>query len=305
MPLRHLVNLSDLSQAELLGLLKRATELKLQRTGHEPLKNKVLAMLFEKSSTRTRISFETGMIQLGGAAIFLSPRDTQLGRGEPIEDSARVISRMVDCIMLRTHQHRTVELFAQHSRVPVINGLTDQSHPCQLLADMQTYFEHRGNIKGKTVAWIGDGNNMCHSYLEAASLLDFTLKIACPPAYEPDQSFMDKADGRAVLMREPHAAAEGADLVVTDVWASMGQEEEQSRRELAFRGFEVNDQLMSRAAPEALFMHCLPAHRGEEVSASVLEGPQSVVWEEAENRLHAQKALLEFLLAENHSPQEH
>jgi ornithine carbamoyltransferase len=239
------------------------------------------------------------MAQFGGSALFLSPRDTQLGRGEPVEDSARVISRMVDCIMLRTHSHQTVETFANYSRVPVINGLTERFHPCQLLADMQTWFEHRGDIAGKTVAWIGDGNNMCQSYIETAELLDFTLRIACPEGYEPEQWLLDRAGARVELLRGPAAAARGADLIVTDVWASMGQEEEQAKREQAFRGFEVSEELMALAAPDALFMHCLPAHRGEEVSAGVIDGPQSVVWDEAENRLHAQKALLEFLLVED------
>ena len=299
MSVRHLVNLSDLSPAELRGLIRRAIELKQSRTVHEPLKNRVLGMLFEKSSTRTRISFEAGMIQLGGAAIFLSPRDTQLGRGEPIEDSARVISRMVDCIMLRTHAHRTVEIFAEYSRVPVINGLTDRSHPCQLLADLQTYVEHRGEISGRRVAWIGDGNNMCHSWLEAAGLLDFELNVACPAGYEPEPEFLELAGGRARVLRHPAEAVQDADLVVTDVWASMGQEEEQAKRVQAFRDYQVDAELMRQARSDTLFMHCLPAHRGEEVSAEVLEGPQSVVWEEAENRLHAQKALLEFLLVES------
>lgn len=299
MSVRHLVNLSDLSPAELRGLIRRAIELKQSRTVHEPLKNRVLGMLFEKSSTRTRISFEAGMIQLGGAAIFLSPRDTQLGRGEPIEDSARVISRMVDCIMLRTHAHRTVEIFAEYSRVPVINGLTDRSHPCQLLADLQTYVEHRGEISGRRVAWIGDGNNMCHSWLEAAGLLDFELNVACPAGYDPEPEFLELAGGRARVLRHPAEAVRDADLVVTDVWASMGQEEEQAKRVQAFRDYQVDAELMRQARSDALFMHCLPAHRGEEVSAEVLEGPQSVVWEEAENRLHAQKALLEFLLVES------
>lgn len=296
---RHLVNLTDLSPAEYRGLIQRAVELKGLRAGYAPLQNKVLAMLFEKSSTRTRISFEAGMIQLGGAAIFLSPRDTQLGRGEPIEDSARVIGRMTDCIMLRTHEHRTVELFAEFSGVPVINGLTDQSHPCQLLADMQTYLEHRGSIEGKTVVWIGDGNNMCHSYIESAALLDFELRISCPEGYEPDPDYLNKANGRVTIERDPLKAAKGAHLLVTDVWASMGQEAEQLRRAEAFSAYQVNSEVMANAHPEALFMHCLPAHRGEEVSAEVLEGAQSVVWDEAENRLHAQKALLEFLLLDD------
>jgi ornithine carbamoyltransferase len=299
MTLRHLVNLTDLSPDEYRGLLKRAVELKALRHSYAPLSHRVLAMLFEKSSTRTRISFEAGMIQLGGSAIFLSPRDTQLGRGEPIEDSARVIGRMTDCVMLRTNAHRTVEIFAEQAGVPVINGLTDQSHPCQLLADMQTYLEHRGDIRGRTVAWIGDGNNMCHSYIESAALLGFELRVACPSGYEPSEDYLAKAPGNVTVMDDPGAAAKGADLVVTDVWASMGQEEEQARREKAFESYQVDQKLMSLAAKDALFMHCLPAHRGEEVSAEVLEGSQSVVWDEAENRLHAQKALLEFLLVKD------
>ncbi len=293
---RHFVTFKDLSGDEIRALLRRAGELKKLKTLYEPLKNKVLGMVFEKSSTRTRVSFETGMIQFGGGAIFLSPRDSQLGRGEPVEDSARVLSRMVDVIMLRTHAHRTVEIFAEHSQVPVINGLTDRFHPCQVLADMQTYFEHRGDIAGKTVAWIGDGNNMCQTYIHAAERLDFKLKIACPNGYAPEQELLQQAGAAVKLTEDPLEAAEDADLVLTDVWASMGQEEEQALRAEAFAGYQVDARLMARASPGALFMHCLPAHRGEEVSAEVLEGPQSVVWDEAENRLHAQKALLEFLL---------
>jgi ornithine carbamoyltransferase len=296
MTLRHFITLTDLNAEEFRNLLLRAIELKAFPGLYEPLKNKVLGMMFEKSSTRTRISFETGMAQFGGSAIFLSPRDTQLGRGEPIEDSARVISRMVDCVMLRTHSHQTVETFAAYSRVPVINGLTDRFHPCQLLADMQTYFEHRGDIAGKTVAWIGDGNNMCQTYIQAAKLLGFNLRIACPEGYEPEYALLHPDGGCARVVRNPAEAAAGADLVVTDVWASMGQEGEQASRINAFRNYQVNMELMKLAAPDALFMHCLPAHRGEEVSAEVLEGSQSVVWDEAENRLHSQKALLEFLL---------
>jgi ornithine carbamoyltransferase len=298
MKLRHLVSLADLSTREFHALVQRAIELKAFHGIYEPLKNKVLGMLFEKSSTRTRISFEAGMAQFGGYAIFLSPRDTQLGRGELVEDSARVISRMVDCIMLRTHSHQTVETFAAYSRVPVINGLTDRFHPCQLLADMQTYFEHRGDIAGKTVAWIGDGNNMCQTYIQAAELLDFKLKIACPEAYEPESDLMIRAGQRVKITRSPIEAVTGADLVVTDVWASMGQEEEQRFRLEAFKNYQVNTDLMRHAVKDALFMHCLPAHRGEEVSTEVLEGAQSVVWDEAENRLHSQKALLEYLLVD-------
>ena len=299
-PVRHFLTLLDITPEEFRSLLQRAVALKaMQYRGelHEPLKNRVMGMVFEKSSTRTRVSFEVAMTQFGGSAIFLSPRDTQLGRGEPIEDTARVLSRMVDVIMVRTYAHRTLELFAAHSRVPVINGLSDQYHPCQLLADMQTYLEHRGDIQGRTVAWVGDGNNMCHSYINAARLLDFRLHIATPSGYEPDPSLVAANADRVTLMREPAAAVKGADLVVTDVWASMGQEDENSRRREAFRDYQVNEDLMSHAARDALFMHCLPAHRGEEVSSEVIDGPWSVVWDEAENRLHAQKALLEFLLA--------
>jgi ornithine carbamoyltransferase len=296
---RHLITLLDLSGEEFRALIRRAVELKHMKSPYEPLRNKVLGMMFEKSSTRTRLSFEVGMVQFGGAAIFLSPRDTQLGRGEPIEDSARVVSRMVDGVMLRTHSHETVETFAAYSQVPVINGLTDRFHPCQLLADMQTYFEHRGDITGRTVAWIGDGNNMCQTYIHAAGLLDFKLRIACPTGYEPESALIEWAGSRVELMHDPSEAVRGADLVVTDVWASMGQESEQAQRRNAFQGYQVDSALMELAASEALFMHCLPAHRGEEVSAEVLEGPQSVVWDEAENRLHSQKALLELLLVKS------
>jgi ornithine carbamoyltransferase len=296
---RNFLTLLDLSPDTLRELTSRAIELKaIHKAGtlHEPLKNRVLAMVFEKSSTRTRMSFEAGMAQLGGTAIFLSPRDTQLGRGEPIEDSARVLSRMADIIMIRTFEHEKIERFAAYSEVPVINALTDLYHPCQLLADMQTWFEHRGDIRGKTVAWIGDGNNMCHSYINAARQYGFTLNIACPEGYEPDESILQAAGSSAVVLRDPGEAARGAGLVVTDVWASMGQEEEQALREKAFAGYQVDSSIMNAAASDALFMHCLPAHRGEEVAADVLDGPNSVVWDEAENRLHAQKALLEYLL---------
>lgn len=296
---RHFLTLLDLSTAELKSLIARATELKRRRQAgeaHTPLGLKTLAMVFEKSSTRTRVSFEVGMVQLGGQALFLSPRDTQLGRGEPVEDSARVLSRMVDAIMIRTFEHAKLSLFAAHSRVPVINGLTDLYHPCQLLADMQTWFEHRDDIQGATVVWIGDGNNMCNSYINAARRFDFRLRIACPQGYEPPAELVAAAADHVQVLREPMAAAQDADLVVTDVWASMGQEQEQAARARAFKDYQVTARLMSQAHAQALFMHCLPAHRGEEVSAEVLEGPQSVVWDEAENRLHAQKALLEFLL---------
>jgi len=296
---RHFLSLLDLTPLELQQLLKRASELKqLQCSGepHASLTGRTLAMVFEKSSTRTRISFEAGMAQLGGHAIFLSPRDTQLGRGEPIEDSARVMSRMVDCIMVRTYHQTDLELFAENSQVPVINALTDLLHPCQLLADMQTYVEHRGDIAGKTVTWVGDGNNMCHSYINAARQFDFKLNIACPEGYAPDNQILSPAADRCQIIHDPMQAAQGADMVVTDVWASMGQEEEQAKRELAFTNYQVTDELMQQADQDALFMHCLPAHRGEEVAASVIDRPDSVVWDEAENRIHSQKALLEMLL---------
>jgi len=297
--IRHFLTLTDLSSDEFRKLIARAIELKtMQHRGEifEPLKNKILAMIFEKSSTRTRVSFETGMAQFGGHAIFLSPRDTQLGRGEPVEDSAHVLSSMADCLMVRTFKHEKAELLAEYSSVPVINGLTDDVHPCQLLADMQTYFEQRGDIKGKTVTWVGDGNNMCHSYMHAAKLLDFKLNIACPEGFEPQAQFIDETADFINISSDAKAACTNSDLIVTDVWDSMGQEEEQKSREQAFAEFQVNASLMQLANKDALFMHCLPAHRGEEVSADVIDGKQSVVWDEAENRLHAQKALLEFLL---------
>jgi ornithine carbamoyltransferase len=300
MSTRHFLTLLDLSSDELHQLIERAIELKQwQQQGriYEPLKNKVLAMVFEKSSTRTRVSFETGMVQLGGHAMFLSSRDTQFGRGEPIEDSARVLSRMTDAVMIRTFEQEKIERFAEYSVSPVINALTDQYHPCQLLADMQTWFEHRGDIRGANVTFIGDGNNMCHSYINAARQFDFQLRIATPASYKPDAELVAMAGKRVTLFEHPLEAAEGSNLVVTDVWASMGQEEEQSERERVFARFQVNAELMAGANKDAIFMHCLPAHRGEEVTADVIDGAQSVVWDEAENRLHAQKALLEFLLA--------
>ena len=300
MSTRHFLTLLDYTSDELRGLLARAIELKStlkQGKSHLPLQHKTLAMIFEKSSTRTRVSFETGMVQLGGHALFLSPRDTQFGRGEPIEDSARVLSRMVDGVMIRTFDHENVEQFAAHSSVPVINGLTDLYHPCQLLADMQTWFEHRGDIKGATVAWIGDGNNMCHSYINAARQLDFKLNIACPKNYCPDNNIVKQAKQSISVCHDAKQAAENADLIVTDVWASMGQEEEQNERVKVFKEFQVNSELLAIANNDALFMHCLPAHRGEEVSAEVMDSKHSVVWDEAENRLHAQKALMEDLMS--------
>jgi ornithine carbamoyltransferase len=299
MTVRHFLNLGDLSTAELRALLNRAIELKaMRRDGevYEPLKGKVMGMVFEKSSTRTRVSFEAGMAQFGGHAIFLSPRDTQLGRGEPIEDTARVLSSMVDVVMIRTFEHDKIERFAKFSSVPVINGLTDDFHPCQLLADLQTYIEQRGNITGRTVAWVGDGNNMSQSYINAAMLFDFKLNLAVPHGYEPSEALLKEAGDRVKLMRDPRDAVRNADLVTTDVWTSMGLEDEQEERRRDLAGYQVNGELMKLARPDALFMHCLPAHRGEEVSAEVIDGPQSVVWQQAENRLHAQKALLEFLL---------
>ncbi len=294
---RHLISLLDLSSPEFRALIARSTTLKKHRDpDYQPLKGQVLAMIFEKSSTRTRISFETGMIHFGGSALFLSPRDTQLGRGEPLEDSAKVISSMVDGIMLRTNDHKTATTFAEFSQVPVINGLTDLLHPCQLLADMQTYFENRGDIQGKTVTWIGDGNNMCHSYINAAIVLDFKLHIACPPGHQPNSDIVANAGDRIHFFDDALTAASNTDLLVTDVWASMGQEHEQQQREMLFKDLQVTQEIMNGAQSDALFMHCLPAHRGEEVSAEVIDGPQSVVFEAAENRLHAQKALLEFLM---------
>ncbi|GAB2527652.1 ornithine carbamoyltransferase [Microbulbifer agarilyticus] len=299
MAVRHFLTLLDLSGEELRTVIERAIELKALRNqgvSSEPFRDKVLGMIFEKSSTRTRVSFEAGMAQMGGSALFLSPRDTQLGRGEPIEDSARVISRMVDMVMIRTFGHNVLERFAEYSKVPVINALSDSYHPCQLLADLQTYVEHRGSPEGKAVAWVGDGNNMCHSYINAALMYDFELRIACPEGYDPDESIVARAKDRVKIVRTPQEAVSGADWVATDVWASMGQETEQQIRLKAFDGYLVDHELMSHANRDAIFMHCLPAHRGEEVSGDLLEDEKiSVVWDEAENRLHAQKALMEFL----------
>ncbi|KPC32826.1 Ornithine carbamoyltransferase [Pseudomonas syringae pv. cilantro] len=297
---RHFLSMMDYTPDELLGLIRRGVELKdLRNRGvlFEPLKNRVLGMIFEKSSTRTRLSFEAGMIHLGGQAIFLSHRDTQLGRGEPVADSAKVMSRMLDAVMIRTYAHSNLTEFAANSRVPVINGLSDDLHPCQLLADMQTFLEHRGSIKGKTVAWIGDGNNMCNSYIEAAIRFDFQLRVACPAGYEPNPEFLALAGDRVTVVRDPQAAVSGAHLVSTDVWTSMGQEEETARRKALFAPFQVTRALLDLADKDVLFMHCLPAHRGEEISVDVLDDARSVAWDQAENRLHAQKALLEFLVA--------
>lgn len=296
---RHFLCLTDMTVQELQSLITRAIELKTRlHNGNteDILKGKVLAMIFEKSSTRTRVSFETAMAQTGGHAIFLSPEDTQLGRGEPVEDTARVLSKMVDAIMIRTFEHEKLKCFADHSSVPVINGLSDSFHPCQLLADMQTYHEFRGSIQGKKVAWLGDGNNMCNSYINAAGLFDFELVIACPDEYQPDSQLVKHAKSNVNVCSDPEVAAKNADLVVTDVWASMGQESESNTRNEKFKPFQVNSKLMAMANKDAIFMHCLPAHRGYEVTAEVIDGPQSVVWDEAGNRLHSQKALLEYLL---------
>lgn len=296
---RHFLSLLDGTPDELKALIRRGIELKdLRKRGvlFEPLKNRVLGMIFEKASTRTRLSFEAGMIQLGGQAIFLSPRDTQLGRGEPVADSAIVMSRMLDAVMIRTFAHDTLVEFARHSKVPVINGLSDDLHPCQLLADMQTFHESRGDIAGKKVAWVGDGNNMCNTYIEAAMQFDFELSIACPEGYEPEARFLAQAGDRVRLVRDPREAVAGAHLVCTDVWASMGQEGEAEARLERFRPYQVDCSLLDLASPEVLFMHCLPAHRGEEVSCDLLDDPRSIAWEQAENRLHVQKALLELLI---------
>ncbi len=297
MAIQHFLTLADLSKADLAAIVNRAIELKADPSKARRFEGNSLALIFEKSSTRTRVAFEVAMNQLGGAAIFMTNADSQLGRGEPIADSARVLSRMVECVAIRTFAHSKLEEFAQYSLVPVINALSDDFHPCQLLADMQTYQENRGSIAGKRVVWIGDGNNMCNSYINAAAAFDFEF-IACTPAqYKPKQSLLDQMQDRVRWLSDPAQAVAGADLVVTDVWASMGQEQEQRKRELAFANFQVTAELMALAQNDALFMHCLPAHRGEEVSAEVLDQPNSVVWDEAGNRMHSQKALLEHLLS--------
>lgn len=300
--MRHFLSVADLTGDEFRAIIKRGSEFRTQFERGESdalFPRKTLAMIFEKSSTRTRVSFEAGMAQLGGHALYLSPNDTQLGRGEPLEDTARVLSQMVDLVMLRLNSHDALLSFCDASTVPVINGLTDLFHPCQMLADMQTYFDHRGDIKGKTVAWIGDGNNVCNSFINTAKLLDFHLRIACPVGYKPDESVMENANSHITLSSSPDEAAEGADLIVTDVWSSMGQESESNKRTVAFTDYRVTKERMSLAADDALFMHCLPAHRGEEVDSEVIDGDQSVVWDEAGNRLHAQKALMEFLLLQS------
>ena len=299
-PLRHFLEFKDLSHEELGYLFRRSRVIKERFKRYQPyhpLVDRTLAMIFEKNSTRTRLSFEAGMHQLGGAAIYLNTRDTQLGRGEPVEDAAEVISRMVDVVMIRTFEQSIIERFAAHSRVPVINGLTNEYHPCQILADLFTFIERRGDIKGKTVAWIGDSNNMCNTWLQAAEVLDFNVHVSTPPGYEvePERANLLGTD-HYESFADPMDACRGADLVTTDVWTSMGFEAENAERMQAFADWQVDADMMRVAAKEAVFMHCLPAHRGEEVAAEVIDGPQSVVWDEAENRLHTQKALMEYLL---------
>ena len=294
--LRHYLRFSDLAREELESLFKLTSEIKKKYKtfeGRKTLQDRNLVMIFEKSSTRTRLSFELGISQLGGSSVYLNTKDSQLGRGEPVADSARVISRMCDLVMIRTYDQEMIETFASNSTVPVINGLTDQHHPCQVLADIFTFVEHRGSIQGATVAWIGDSNNMCNSWIEAAEVLDFTLKISSPPGDEP-KNFSESDNVKFLLT--PEAAVRGADIVTTDVWASMGFEKEKRLRKLAFQKWQVNNPLMAQASKNAIFMHCLPAHRGEEVTSDVIDGDQSVVWDEAENRLHVQKALMETLL---------
>jgi len=299
-PLRHFLQFRDLTKEEILYLLDRAKLIKdkfKRYEPHRPLHDRNLAMVFEKASTRTRVSFEAGMYQMGGSVIHLTTGDSQLGRSEPIEDTARVISRMVDLVMIRTFEQTRIERFASHSRVPVINGLTNEYHPCQILADIFTFIEHQGPIQGKTVAWIGDANNMAYTWLQAAEILGFTLHVSAPKGYQLDPKRIGQPP--AGVLREfddPIKACAGAHLVTTDVWTSMGYEDENEARRKAFANWCVDAEMMSAADPSALFMHCLPAHRGEEVSADVIDGPQSVVWDEAENRMHVQKALMEFLL---------
>lgn len=299
--IRHFLSLTDWERSELMEILYLAAELKDRQADgvpHRVLADKTLAMLFEKSSTRTRVSFEAGMTQLGGHAIMLSPRDTQIGRGEPVRDTARVIGRYVDAVMVRTYAQKTVAEMARWCDAPVINGLTDLLHPCQVMADLMTVLEHRGDLDDLHVAWIGDGNNMALSWINAAQVFGFKLTLACPAGYRPDSELLATAReaGTDVELADPGDAAKGAHVVTTDVWASMGQEEEQAAREKAFAGYTVDDAMMAGADEEAIFLHCLPAHRGEEVMESVLEGPQSAVWDEAENRLHVQKAILVRLI---------
>jgi ornithine carbamoyltransferase len=298
--MKHFLQFRDLDRAELEHVFRRTKVLKdrfKNYVAYQPLVDRMLAMVFEKASTRTRVSFEAGIHQLGGSSIVLHTGETQLGRGEPIEDVARIVTRMVDIVMIRTFEHSLIERFASHSRVPVINGLTNDYHPCQVLADVYTYLEHRGPIDGKTVAWVGDGNNMCNTWIQAARIFGFKLNVATPSGYGVAASHCrDVGPEHLAVFADPMDAVAGADLVTTDVWTSMGFEQEAEARKKAFGAFTVDEPMMARAARDAVFMHCLPAHRGEEVTADVLDGPQSVVWEEAENRLHVQKALMEYLL---------
>jgi ornithine carbamoyltransferase len=300
MTLQHYLQFSDFTADEYAWLFARAAEIKKKFKAYEkyhPLADRTLAMIFEKASTRTRVSFEAGMYQMGGSVLNLTTTDSQLGRAEPIEDTARVISRMVDIVMIRTFGQDRIEKFAEYSRVPVINGLTNEFHPCQILADIFTYIEHRGSIKGRTVAWVGDGNNMANTWLQAAELLGFKVHLSTPTGYEVDQTVAGlRSSDSYKVFKDPMEACRGADLVTTDVWTSMGYEAENDERRKAFADWCVDTDMMRAATPEALFMHCLPAHRGEEVEADVIDGPQSVVWDEAENRMHVQKALMEYLL---------
>jgi len=301
-PKRDFLRLTDLSRSEVLALLERAAEWKLLgKSGPRPLQGMTVGLVFEKASTRTRVSFEVAAWQLGGSAIMLSSRDTQLGRGEPIKDTARVLARYLDALVVRTFEHEKVEEMARHADVPVVNALTDSSHPCQVLADLLTVSERFGHdavARGAVeVAWVGDGNNMANSWLEACAVLGFGLRLACPEGYDPDPRLLARAGTKARLLRSPREAVAGAAVVNTDVWASMGQEAEAEQRRRAFQGYLVDRALLGAAAPGAMVLHCLPAHRGEEIAEDVLEGPQSAVFEQAENRLHAQKALLELLLA--------
>ena len=300
MTIRHYLQFTDCTADEYAHLFARAAEIKRKFKAYEkyhPLADRTLAMIFEKASTRTRVSFEAGMYQLGGSVVHLTTGDSQLGRAEPIEDSARVISRMTDLVMIRTFGQDKIEKFAQYSRVPVINGLTNEFHPCQIMADIFTYIEHRGSIQGKVVAWVGDGNNMANTWLQAAELLGFKVHVSTPSGYEVDPQVAGVSQGDFwQVFDDPMEACRGADLVTTDVWTSMGWEAENEKRMQAFAAWCVTPEMMAQAQPDALFMHCLPAHRGEEVTADVIDGPQSVVWDEAENRMHAQKALMEYLL---------
>jgi len=295
---RDFLQIPDFSAKEIGNLFSLAEKMRAGKYVKKPLAGKSLAMIFMKSSTRTRVSFEVGTWQLGGHALFLSPRDVQLGRGEPIADTARVLSRYVDGIMIRTFAHSEIEELAKYADVPIINGLTDLVHPCQVLADLLTVKQFLGGYKGKRIAWIGDGNNMANSWINAAYVLGFDLTLACPEGYDPDASILGRAQSKAKVrvVRDPAEAAAKADVINTDVWASMGQEEEQAIREKAFRGYKVDGALMKRANKDAIFLHCLPAHRGEEVTADVIDGPQSRVWDEAENRLHIQKAIMAVLM---------